>query len=100
MCSRRTCSSFAACSSTWGPPIGRDRVFPAVSLKEGRAMQLFRIEPAGAHSQARSLHFGPHRLAGPHGPLSSNGVDVKLRPKALAVLWTLASEPGRVHTKS
>ena len=63
-------------------------------------MQLFRIEPASAESQARPLHFGPHRLAGPHGPLSSRGVDVKLRPKALAVLWTLASDPGRVHTKS
>ena len=63
-------------------------------------MQLFRIEPASAESQARSLHFGPYRLAGPHGPLSSSGVDVKLRPRALAVLWTLASDPGRVHTKS
>ena len=25
---------------------------------------------------------------------------MKLRPKALALLWTLASNPGRVHTKA
>ena len=30
MCSRRTCSSFAACSRTSAPPIVRDLVFPAV----------------------------------------------------------------------
>jgi predicted ATPase/DNA-binding winged helix-turn-helix (wHTH) protein len=56
--------------------------------------------PAGAACEAHALHFGPHRLAGPHGPLTSSGVEVRLAPKALAVLWTLASHPGRVLTKN
>ena len=51
-------------------------------------------------SHAHALCFGPHRLAGPHGPLSSDGVDVRLAPKAIALLWTLASQPGRVLTKA
>jgi DNA-binding winged helix-turn-helix (wHTH) protein len=49
---------------------------------------------------AHALCFGPHRLAGPHGPLSSDGVDVRLAPKAMALLWALASQPGRVLTKA
>jgi DNA-binding winged helix-turn-helix (wHTH) protein len=46
------------------------------------------------------LSFGPHRVAGPHGPLSSHGVEVKLPPRALALLWALASQPGQVLTKA
>ncbi len=42
----------------------------------------------------------PHRLAGPHGPLASSGVELKLAPKTLAVLWTLAVAPGRAFTKA
>ncbi len=56
--------------------------------------------PAAADSQAHPLQFDCHRLAGPHGPLSSSGREVKLTPKALALLWTLASHPGRVLTKA
>jgi DNA-binding winged helix-turn-helix (wHTH) protein len=46
------------------------------------------------------LSFGPHRVAGPHGPLSSHGVEVKLPPRAQALLWALASQPGQVLTKA
>ena len=59
-------------------------------------MQLFRIEPASAEPQARPLHFGPHRLAGPHGPLSSSGVppsSVPVSPNATASFDTM-EPPG------
>jgi DNA-binding winged helix-turn-helix (wHTH) protein len=63
-------------------------------------MEPIRTEPAGATIEAHALQVGPHRLAGPHGPLASSGVEVKLAPKTLAVLWTLAGAPGRVFTKA
>ncbi|HSF32438.1 MAG TPA: AAA family ATPase [Candidatus Tectomicrobia bacterium] len=45
------------------------------------------------------LCFGPYRLAGPHGPLWCGAQVVPLPPKALAVLWRLASQAGQVVTK-
>lgn len=47
-----------------------------------------------------ALHFGPFRLLGRHGPLLRDGLEIKLEPKALALLWTLARQPGEVVTKS
>ena len=38
------------------------------------------------------LHFGPYTLAGPQGPLWRAAEVVPLPPKALAVLWRLASQ--------
>lgn len=47
----------------------------------------------------QTLHFGPYRLAGAHGPLWRGAQVVPLPPKALAVLWQLASQAGQVVTK-
>jgi DNA-binding winged helix-turn-helix (wHTH) protein/predicted ATPase len=46
------------------------------------------------------LHFGPYTLAGPQGPLWRAAEVVPLPPKALAVLWRLASQAGQVVTKA
>lgn len=46
------------------------------------------------------LQFGPFRLLGRHGPLLRDGTEIKLQPKALALLWTLARQAGDVITKS
>jgi DNA-binding winged helix-turn-helix (wHTH) protein len=46
-----------------------------------------------------TLSFGAYRLAGPHGPLWCGAQVVPLPPKALAVLWRLASQAGQVVTK-
>ncbi|HEX9844453.1 MAG TPA: AAA family ATPase, partial [bacterium] len=46
-----------------------------------------------------TLCFGAYRLAGPHGPLWCGAQVVPLPPKALAVLWRLASQAGQVVTK-
>jgi len=46
------------------------------------------------------LHFGPYTLAGPQGPLWRAAEVVPLPPKALAVLWWLASQAGQVVTKA
>jgi hypothetical protein len=46
-----------------------------------------------------TLRFGPYQLAGPHGPLWCDGEVVPRPPKALAVLWRLASQAGQVVTK-
>src|SRR5262245_47726948 len=46
------------------------------------------------------LCFGPYALAGPQGPLWRATQVVPLPPKALAVLWLLASQAGQVVTKA
>lgn len=46
------------------------------------------------------LHFGPYRLVGPRGPLFRGNQRIKLKPKALAVLWELTRQAGEVVTKS
>ena len=46
-----------------------------------------------------ALTFGPYRLEGPHGPLAQRSQIVNLPPKALAVLWALATQAGQVVTK-
>jgi len=46
------------------------------------------------------LHFGPFSLIGRHGPLLRDGAEIKLQPKTLALLWTLARQAGDVITKS
>src|SRR5262245_15608936 len=53
-----------------------------------------------APSPSDWLHFGRHRLAGPHGPLALDGSEGKVPPKALAILWLLANRRGGVVTKS
>src|SRR5215510_15711277 len=45
------------------------------------------------------LNFGAYRLVGPHGPLWCGAQVVPLPPKALAVLWQLATQAGQVVTK-
>ena len=45
------------------------------------------------------LSFGAYRLVGPHGPLWCGAQVVPLPPKALAVLWQLATQAGQVVTK-
>jgi DNA-binding winged helix-turn-helix (wHTH) protein len=47
-----------------------------------------------------ALCFGRYRLAGPHGPLWQEAQVVPLPPKALAVLWLLASRAGQVVAKA
>jgi DNA-binding winged helix-turn-helix (wHTH) protein/predicted ATPase len=47
----------------------------------------------------QALQFGPYRLAGPHGPLWCDAQVVPVPPKALAVLWRLATQAGEVVTK-
>jgi DNA-binding winged helix-turn-helix (wHTH) protein len=49
------------------------------------------------HEQA--LWFESYRLAGPRGPLWQQGQVVPVPPKALAVLWTRASQAGQVVVK-
>jgi DNA-binding winged helix-turn-helix (wHTH) protein len=49
---------------------------------------------------ATPLHFGTYRLEGPTGPLWRHNEMVALPPKALAVLWLLASQAGQVVTKA
>lgn len=51
-------------------------------------------------SEVPPLHFGPYRLLGPQGPLFRGNQRVKLKPKALAVLWELARQSGAVVTKT
>ena len=46
------------------------------------------------------LRFGAYQLAGPRGPLVRDAQVVPLPPKALAVLWLLASQAGQVVTKT
>src|SRR5882672_7048413 len=46
------------------------------------------------------LHFGPYRLAGPHGPFFRENQQLKLKPKTLGVLWLLARQAGEVVTKT
>jgi DNA-binding winged helix-turn-helix (wHTH) protein len=46
-----------------------------------------------------ALSFGAYRLTGPHGPLWCGSQVVPVPPKALAVLWLLASQAGQVVTK-
>lgn len=45
------------------------------------------------------LQFGPYRLDGADGQLCRHGQVVHLPPKALAVLWQLANQAGRVVPK-
>jgi DNA-binding winged helix-turn-helix (wHTH) protein len=47
-----------------------------------------------------TLCFGGYRLIGPHGPLWQGSQVVPLPPKALAVLWLLASQAGHVVSKA
>ena len=51
-------------------------------------------------SEASDVRFGPFRLIGRYGPLLRGTQEVKLQRKALAVLWTLASQPGEPVTRS
>lgn len=46
-----------------------------------------------------ALQFGPFRLLGRHGPLLRDLTEIRLQPRALAVLWTLARQAGEVVTK-
>jgi DNA-binding winged helix-turn-helix (wHTH) protein/predicted ATPase len=46
------------------------------------------------------LQFGPYTLASPQGPLCRATEVVPLPPKALAVLWQLASQAGQVVRKA
>ena len=48
---------------------------------------------------AQGVSFGPYRLAGPHGPLLRRSQEVRIPPKALAVLWALVRRAGAVVTK-
>ena len=50
--------------------------------------------------ESPTLSFGPYRLVGPQGPLWHDTQEVKLPPKALAVLWLLACQAGEVVTKT
>ena len=51
-------------------------------------------------SETTPIRFGPFRLLGRHGPLLRDDHEIKLQRKALAVLWTLASQPGEPVTRS
>lgn len=51
-------------------------------------------------SASTELYFGTYCLRGRQGPLLENGVALKLQPRTLALLWTLASQPGEVITKA
>ena len=51
-------------------------------------------------SPCPALHFGPYRLEGPQGPLWHHAEIVAVPPKALAVLWLLASQAGQVVSKA
>jgi DNA-binding winged helix-turn-helix (wHTH) protein/tetratricopeptide (TPR) repeat protein len=51
-------------------------------------------------SDASLIRFGPFRLLGRHGPLLRDDREIKLQPKALAVLWRLASQPGELVTRT
>jgi DNA-binding winged helix-turn-helix (wHTH) protein len=51
-------------------------------------------------SETCAIRFGPFRLLGKHGPLLRDDQEIKLQRKALAVLWTLASQPGEPVTRS
>ena len=46
------------------------------------------------------LHFESYRLDGPSGPLWHHSELVAVPPKALAVLWQLASQAGQVVSKA
>ena len=47
-----------------------------------------------------ALYFGRYRLAGPYGPLWHEAQVVPVPPKALAVLWLLASQAGHLVSKA
>ena len=47
-----------------------------------------------------ALCFGRYRLAGPSGPLWHEAQVVPVPPKALAVLWLLASQAGHLVSKA
>ena len=51
-------------------------------------------------SDQQALQFGPFRLLGRHGPLLRDDREIKLQRKALAVLWTLASQPNEPVTRA
>lgn len=50
-------------------------------------------------SEASAIRFGPFCLLSKHGPLLRDEHEIKLQRKALAVLWTLASQPGEPVTR-
>lgn len=47
-------------------------------------------------TEAAEIQFGPFRLLGRQGPLLRGETEIRLQPKALAVLWTLARQAGEV----
>lgn len=51
-------------------------------------------------SATSAIRFGPFCLLGRNGPLLRGDQEIKLQRKALAVLWTLASQPGEPVTRS
>lgn len=51
-------------------------------------------------SDTSELHFGSFRLQGRNGPLWRGDSEIRLQPKTLAVLWTLARQAGEVVTKT
>ena len=51
-------------------------------------------------SDLQPIRFGPFRLLSRHGPLLRDDREIKLQPKALAVLWTLARQPGELVTRN
>lgn len=51
-------------------------------------------------SDVHPIRFGPFRLLSRHGPLLRDDREIKLQPKALAVLWKLASQPGELVTRT
>lgn len=56
-------------------------------------VQVCFVTPAGP------VQFGAFRLQGPNGPLLRGRDDIKLQPKALAVLWMLVQQAGEVVPK-
>jgi len=51
-------------------------------------------------SEHSELQFGPFCLKSRHGPLLKDGVEVRLQPKATALLWALAQQAGLVMSKA
>lgn len=53
-----------------------------------------------AVSDSTELCFGPFRLSGRHGPLLRGSTEVRLQPKAIALLWALLRQNGGVLSRA
>lgn len=58
------------------------------------------LDPRPKMSASAEIYFGPYCLRGRSGPLLLEGVEVKLQPRTLALLWALVNQPGEVIAKS